>query len=104
MSKCCIINATVVKGPDQGAGVRDWKVAWTNVNSLGARQERTDAWLSKTLAQMWALIAADCLAYEAATVNPPAPPAKDMPGIYDPTVATFGSAIMLPADYPPGVR
>jgi hypothetical protein len=97
MAKQCIVNVTVVT-----VGTKK-NVSWTNVNSLGQREDKSETFTSMTAQQIWTAVAADCNAFEARTVNPPAPPAKEMPGIYDPTVPLFSGAIMNPADYPPGV-
>lgn len=97
MAKQCIINVVVTS-----VGTKRI-ITWTNVNSLGAREDKSESFDGKTQAQIWAAVAADCNAFEARTVNPPAPAPKEMPGVYDPTVANFSAAIMNPADYPPGV-
>lgn len=97
MAKQAVTNVSIVS-----VGTKK-NISWTNVNSLGAREEKSDTFDNKTTAQIWAAVAASCNEFEARTVNPPPPPAKEMPGVYDPTIAVFANALMNPADYPPGV-
>lgn len=105
MAKAAIVDVVVQKiQVSAGPPARyNWNLTWTNVSSTGVRQDRVDSYPNKTQAEVWALVRADCLAFETATVTPPPPPPKEMPWVYDPSVATLASAVMAPADYPPGV-